>query len=219
MRTLIIGSGRVGRVLAERLENRGEFVVIVDDDEKQIERARGQGFTVVAGDGTEPDVLREAGIEDTKRVIAATQNDNDNLLICQIAKSKFDIEHVLSRVNRPENMDAFETLGVTAIDSPTATATAIDDEIERPALSHWMSQIGDGHDVQEIEVTASDLIGRTIREVNADIPDGCIVAVIGRGGDSHVPDADDKLEYGDHITFIGEEKAVRRAMKRFHPHD
>ncbi|WP_336327886.1 cation:proton antiporter domain-containing protein [Halovenus sp. HT40] len=219
MRTIIIGSGRVGRALAQRLENRGEFVVIVDDDEEEIARARGEDFTVVSGDGTEPDVLREAGIREAKRVVAATQTDNDNLLVCQLARSKFGIEHVLSRVNQPENMDAFSTLGVTAIDSPTATATAIDDEIERPALSHWMNQIGDGHDVQEIEVTASDLVGRTIREVNEDIPDGCIVAVIGRDGESHVPDADDALEYGDHITFIGEEKAVRQAMKRFHPHD
>ena len=219
MRTIIIGGGRVGRALAQRLENRGEFVVIVDDDEDHIERARGEGFTVIAGDGTEPDVLREAGVNDAKRVVAATQNDNDNLLICQLANSKFEIEHILSRVNQPDNMDAFETLGVTAIDSPTATATAIDDEIERPALSHWMSNIGDGHDVQEIEVTASDLVGKTIREVNEDIPDGCIVAVIGRDGESHVPGADDELEYGDHITFIGEQEAVRQAMKRFHPHD
>ena len=219
MRTIIIGSGRVGRALAQRLENRGAFVVIVDDDEEKIERTRGEGFTVISGDGTEPDVLREAGIEEAKRVVAATQNDNDNLLVCQLARSKFGIEHVLSRVNQPENMDAFETLDVTAIDSPTATATAIDDEIERPALSHWMNQIGDGHDVQEIEVTASDLVGKTIREVNEDIPDGCIVAVIGRGGGSHVPDADEELEYGDHITFIGEQEAVRQAMKRFHPRD
>ncbi len=219
MRTIIIGGGRVGRALAERLENRGEFVVIVDDDEKQTDRAREAGFTVVTGDGTEPDVLRKAGIEDAKRVVAATQNDNDNLLICQLARSKFEVEHVLSRVNQPKNMDAFSTLGVTAIDSPTATATAIDDEIERPALAHWMSNIGDSHDVQEIEVTARDLAGQTIQEVNKQIPDGCIVAVIGRDGESHVPDADDELEYGDHITFIGEEKAVRQAMKRFHPHD
>ena len=219
MRTIIIGGGRVGRALATRLERRGEFVVIVEDDEERLEKARSEGFTVHDGDGTEPDVLRAAGIDEAKRLIAATQNDNDNLLVCQLASSKFGVQQILSRVNQPSNMEAFQTLDVTAIDAPTATAVAIDDEIERPALTHWMNELGDGHDVQEIEITADDLVGKSIEEVNADIPDGCIVATIGRDGDSHVPSASDRLEYGDHITFIGDEKAVRAAMKRFHPHD
>lgn len=219
MRTLIIGGGRVGRALATRLENRGEFVVIIENDAECLEQSRDAGFTVHEGDGTEPDVLRAANVDDAKRVIAATQNDNDNLLVCQLSSSKFGIDDVFARVNRPENIDAFETLDVTAIDAPTATAVAIDDVIERPALTHWRSELGEGHDIQEISVTAEDLIGKTIREVNADIPDGCIVAVIAREGDSHVPDADEQLQRNDRITFIGDEDAVKQAMKRFHPHD
>jgi NhaP-type Na+/H+ or K+/H+ antiporter len=219
MRTIIVGGGRVGRALAERLENRGEFVVVVEDDEAELAKVRSAGYTVHEGDGTEGDVLRKAGIGDAKIVVAATQDDDANLLVCQLARSKFGVELVYSRVNDPDNVDAFDTLDVTAVDSPTATAVAIDDEIERPALSHWMNEIGEGHDVQEIEVTADHLIGKTIEEVNAEIPDGCIVAVLGRGGESHVPNADDTLQRNDHITFIGDEDAVRRAMKRFHPHD
>ena len=219
MRTIIVGGGRVGRALATRLENRGEFVVIVEDDDERIEQARSKGFTVHSGDGSETAVLRKAGAEEAKIVVAATADDDVNLLVCQIANTKFDVEKRYARVNEPDNVGAFESQRVTAVDSPMATAVAIDDEIERPALTHWMNELGDGHDVQEIEVTAEDLVGKTIEELNADIPDGCIVAVIGRGGESHVPEADDTLEYGDHLTFIGDEAAVRRAMKRFHPHD
>ncbi len=219
MRTLIIGGGRVGRALAKRLEQRGAYVVIVENDEDQIEKTRNADFTVHSGDGTEPDVLKEAGIESAIRVIATTEEDNENLLVCQLARSKFDVEYVFSRVNDPENLDAFETLDVTAIDAPTATATAIDNEIERPAITHWMNEIGEGHDVQEIDVTAEELIGQTIAEVNAKIPDGCIVAVIDREGDTHVPSADEELRHGDRITFVGDMAAVRTAVKRFHPHD
>jgi NhaP-type Na+/H+ or K+/H+ antiporter len=219
MRTLIIGGGRVGRALAERLENRGEFVVVVENDEDELAEARSAGFTVHEGDGTEGDVLRGAGIDDAKIVVAATRDDDTNLLVCQLARTKFDVENVYARVNQPGNVAAYDTLGVTAIDSTTATAVAIDDEIERPALSHWMNEIGEGHDVQEIEVTAQHLIGKTIEEANAEIPDGCIVAVVGREGESHVPNADDILEHGDHVTFIGDADAVSRAMKQFHPHD
>jgi Trk K+ transport system NAD-binding subunit len=219
MRILIIGGGRVGRALAKRLENRGEFVVIVEDDDHEIERSRSAGFTVHRGDGTESDDLREAGIDETKTVIAATDDDDINLLVCQLADSKFDVENVYSRVNQPENVDAFDSLDVTAIDAPTATATAIDNEIERPALTHWMNEMGDNHDVQEITVTAQDLVGKTIEEVNAQIPDGVIVAVIGREGESHVPSADETLDHGDHVTMIGDEAAVATAVKRFHPHE
>lgn len=219
MPTIIVGGGRIGRSLAQRLENRGEHVIIIEDHDDRLAQARDAGFTVHAGDGTEVSVLREAGADDARTVVAATADDNDNLLVCQLADSKFDVENIYARVNKPENVTAFESLDVTAIDAPMATAVTIDNEIERPALAHWMNELGDGHDVQETEVTASELVGKSIAELNAVLPDGCIVATIGRDGDSHVPNASDELRPGDHLTFIGDAEAVSEAVQRFHPHD
>jgi NhaP-type Na+/H+ or K+/H+ antiporter/Trk K+ transport system NAD-binding subunit len=163
MRTIVVGGGRVGLALAKRLEHRGEFVVIVENDEERRLAAREQGFTVHEGDGTEADVLRKAGIAEAETVVATTRDDDVNLLVCQLVNTKFDVDRVFSRVNDPENTDAFDSLSVTAIDDPFATAVAIDNEIERPELAHWMYDIGDGHDIQEIEVTAEDLADSTIR--------------------------------------------------------
>ena len=219
MRTIIIGGGRVGRALATRLERRGEYVVIVENDDEEAERVRSDGFTVYEGDGSDTADLRGAGVEDAKRVITVTGDDDINLLACQLAITKFDVESVYSRVNEPDNVDAFDSIGVKGIDSPTATAVAIDDEIERPAITHWMSELGDSHDVQEVEVTSENLAGKSIRDLNAQIPDGTFVAVVSRDGENHVPSADSVLEYGDHVTFIGDTDAVRKAMDRFHPHD
>lgn len=219
MPSIIVGGGRVGRELANRLENRGENVVIVESELDVVERLRRDDFTVVRGDGTDTETLREAGIGDAKIVAATTPDDNTNLLISQLARTKFDVETVVARVNDPENMDAFESLDVRAIDVSTAMAWSIDNEIERPALAHWMNELGEGHDVQEIEITAENLVGKPIRELDAEIPDGCIVAVIGRDGKTYVPNADDVLEYGDHVTFLGRTEAVETAIGRFHPHD
>ncbi len=219
MRTIIIGGGRVGQALATRLEKRGEFVVIVENDEEQQTKAREEGFTVVEGDGTEQSTLRAAGIDEAKIVVATTADDNDNLLICQTVRTKFGVENVYSRVNNPENVDAFESIDVTAIDDPMATAITIDNEIERPELAHWMYDIGDGHDIQEIELTADDLVGKTIQDVNSEIPGGCLIAEVGQGADAHVPEPEDVLKHGDHITFLGDADAVRAAVKRFHPQD
>ncbi|NBB85494.1 MAG: potassium transporter [Bacteroidetes bacterium] len=210
---------RVGTMLATRLQNRGEFVIIVENEEAAVDRARDAGFTVEKGDGTEPETLRRAGIAEAKQVVAVTQNDNDNLLVCQLARAKFGVPHVYARVNKTENAAAFNTLDVTAIDVSMASAHAIDNEIERPALNHWMNELGEGHDVQEVELTAKDLIGQSIREVNPEIPDGCIIVVVGRNGETYVPAADDRLEAGDRVTFAGDEEAVRKALQRFHPHD
>ncbi|WP_066412369.1 cation:proton antiporter domain-containing protein [Halorubrum aethiopicum] len=219
MRTIIIGGGRVGRALATRLENRGEFVVVVESDEDAVESARAEGYTVHRGDGSEAAALRKAGIEDAKRFVTTTGDDDINLLACQLAITKFDVESVYSRVNDPDNVDAFESIGVEAIDATTATAVAIDDEIERPALTHWMNELGDDHDVQEIEVTSEEFAGKSIRDLNSDIPDGAFVAVVSRDGENYVPSADRVLEYGDRVTFVGDADAVKRAMNRFHPHD
>ncbi|WP_185955664.1 cation:proton antiporter domain-containing protein [Halorubrum cibi] len=219
MRTIIIGGGRIGQALATRLENRGEFVVIVESDEDVVEQARAEGYTVHEGDGSEAEALRKAGIEDAKRFVTTTGDDDINLLACQLAITKFGVASVYSRVNEPENVDAFESIGVEAIDASTATAVAIDDEIERPALTHWMNELGDSHDVQEVEVTSEAFAGKSIRDLNSDIPDGVFVAVVSRDGENHVPSADSVLEYGDHVTFIGNADGVKRAMNRFHPHD
>jgi NhaP-type Na+/H+ or K+/H+ antiporter len=219
MRTIIVGGGRVGRSLAQQLEQRDEFVVIVDDDEEQCRLAKEMGFRVFEGDGTEARVLERAGIDEAKRVVAATQSDDVNLLVCQTAITKFDLPDVYARVNDPENVDAFEALSITTVDSPQATAYALDNEIERPALAHWMNDLGDGHDIIEVTVTAEGVVGRSIRDLNDEIPGGCIIAEVGRGADAHVPDADETLARGDHVTFLGDADAVERAVQRFHPHD
>lgn len=217
MRVLVIGGGKVGRVLAERLEDRGENVVIIENDPEIVERARNEGFTVHSGDGTDTDVLRSAGAENAKIVVAATGDDDANLLVSQLSASKFNPETLIARANNPDNVDAFEELGVRTISATLATAQAIDNFIERPALSNWMGELGRSGDVQEIEVTSEELVGRTVREVGPELPGGCLIALVARDGDIQVPDADLTLQKGDRITLLGGRDAVREAMNFCHP--
>jgi len=212
MRIIIIGGGRVGRALATRLADRGENVVIVDTDPEAVERARNQGFTVHKGDGTDTDVLRSAGAENASQIIAATGDDDVNLLVAQLSSSRFEVEHVIARANNPDNVDAFEDLGVKTISSSDATAWAIDNAIERPALSQWMNQLGREGDVQEVEVTSDELVGQTIREIGSDLPGGCLIALVTRNGDARVPDPEFTVQRGDHLTFLGRTDDVREAM-------
>lgn len=217
MRVIIIGAGRVGRGLAERLSNRGENVILIEQDQAQVETARTAGFTVHHGDGTDSDVLRAAGAGNAKIVAAATGDDDANLLVAQLTKSKFDSETVIARVNTPGNVEAFEDLGVQAISADDSIAYAMDNAIERPALAEWMTELGRTGDVQEIEVTADRLIGKTIAELDTELPDGVLVALVSRDGSSQLPDPDHTLRQGDHLTFVGRREAVRDAIDQCHP--
>lgn len=84
--------------------------------------------------------------------------------------------------------------------------------IERPALLNWMTEFSRTGDIQEFEVTAEEIVGQTIGDIGNVLPDGCLIALVGRDGDNHVPKNDFMLEYGDHVTVIGKEGAVREAL-------
>ncbi|MFB6118235.1 cation:proton antiporter [Halosegnis sp.] len=217
MRVLVIGGGQVGRALADRLEDRGENVVIIENDETVVEKARDDGHTVHIGDGTDTEVLRSAGAANARIVAAATGDDDANLLVAQLASSKFDVETIIARANNPDNVDAFEDLGVRTISSALATAQALDNAIERPALAEWMGELGRSGDVQEIEVTSDELVGRTVKEIGPDLPSGTLIALVSRNGETQVPAADTTLQHGDRITLIGQRDGVREAMAFCHP--
>jgi Trk K+ transport system NAD-binding subunit len=217
MRVLVIGGGKVGRALAQRLESRGENVVLIENDIDIVETARNEGFAVHHGDGTDTEVLRSAGAEKAKVVVAATGDDDVNLLVSQLSSSKFASETILARVNNPANVDAFEELGVRTISTTLATAQALDNYIERPAMMNWMSEIGQSGDVQEIEVTGDDIIGKTIEEIGDALPSGVLIALVARDGDTRVPTKEFTVEYGDRVTVIGEHEDVREAMAFVHP--
>jgi NhaP-type Na+/H+ or K+/H+ antiporter len=212
MRVIIVGGGRVGRALATRLEDRGENVVFVEEDLAEVERTRNAGFTVEAGDGTDTDVLRSAGAENAKTIVAATGDDDVNLLVAQLASATFDTEDVITRVNNPDNVDAFGDLGVRAIDSAMATAWAIDNQIERPAMAHWMTDLERAGDVQEVEISNDDVVGQSVEAVQAELPDTCRIALVSRNGTTQVPDADFVVQRGDRVTLLGETSAVREGM-------
>jgi len=217
MRVLVIGGGKVGRTLASRLEDRGENVVIVEDDIEVVETARNDGHTVHHGDGTDTDVLRSAGAGNAKVVVASTGDDDVNLLVSQLASSKFDPETILARVNNPDNVEPFEELGVRTISTTLATAQALDNYIERPAMMNWMGELGKSGDVQEIEVTADELVGRPVQEIGPELPSGVLIALVARDGETTVPHAEFTLEAGDRITILGDREAVREAMTFVHP--
>ena len=121
MYVLIVGAGKVGWNLARELIEKGNEVTVIESDPAPLRRwsRRSSSTAIQYGDGSELWVLERAGIERADLVIAVTGDDEDNILICQVAREKYGVERVVARCNNPRNLQHFELLGV----KPAVSAT------------------------------------------------------------------------------------------------
>jgi trk system potassium uptake protein TrkA len=133
---LIIGAGKLGRETGQRLIDDGHRLTFIEKDHQLVENVKQIfGDHVILGDGCDPKVLERAGIAQAQVIIAATGDDEDNLIIAELAHHVFGVQCVLTRVNRPENQWLFTShRGVdTAFCPVTMMADFIKGEIEKQA--------------------------------------------------------------------------------------
>lgn len=210
----IIGGGTVGRRITDRLEYRGDSVVLVENDDTRAAELDAAGYRVVHGDGTLLDIMDEADFATADVVVAATGDDDQNMLATQLVRSTFNTESVIARVNQPRNEAPFEDLGVTTVSHSDAIAGVMDMHMESPSLTEWMKSIGHGGDVQEVAIRNDEYIGLSIEEIDGLLPDQVLLAMVGGETNAHLPERDEVVKAGDHVTLIGERSAVKRAMER-----
>ncbi|MFA5287624.1 MAG: TrkA family potassium uptake protein, partial [Candidatus Omnitrophota bacterium] len=134
MYIIIIGAGKVGYFLAKRLVNSKHTVSIIDRNKLICEDAAKEiEALVINGDGCDPRILEEAGILRADVVAAVTGDDEDNLIICQLAKERFNIQRTVGRVNNPDNEHTFSELGIDIpVDSTKIIAKIIEEEVSFP---------------------------------------------------------------------------------------
>lgn len=114
--TIIVGCGRLGSLLANRLSSLGASVVVIDQDETAFQHltAEFSGFQVL-GDAAEMAVLRRAKIEEADCVLAVTRYDNINLMVAQVAKVIYGVPKVIARVFNPSREAVYREFGVDTI--------------------------------------------------------------------------------------------------------
>ncbi|MCB1031068.1 MAG: TrkA family potassium uptake protein, partial [Acidimicrobiales bacterium] len=119
MRVVIAGGGNVGTFIAEDLAKAGHEVVIVEVDADRVAEAEAQGEPAgvrwIAADGCEVSEFARADVDKADVVAAVTGDDEDNLVVCQMAKHHFDVPRTIARVNNPRNEELFRHLGVDEI--------------------------------------------------------------------------------------------------------
>jgi trk system potassium uptake protein TrkA len=113
MKAIIVGGGKVGYYLLKMLKDKKYEITLIEKSRKICDKiAEDFNIAIICGDGTDLDVLKDAGIEDAEVVAAVTGKDEENLVICQITKNTFSVNKTIARVNNPKNRLIFKTLGV-----------------------------------------------------------------------------------------------------------
>jgi trk system potassium uptake protein TrkA len=204
---LVVGGGKVGYYLTKELIESGHEVVLMEKDRARAAQIVDElGSIVVAHDGCEGKYLKEAGAKRADIVAAVTGDDEDNLVICQMAKHHFDVPRTIARVNNPKNEELFRHLGVDEIISPTRMILgSIEQDIPVHELLH-LAALGEG-ELELIEAhlqSGSPAIGRAPREL--DIPDGCSLFAVIRDGVASPLRPDTVLREGDKVIAIGKQE-------------
>jgi trk system potassium uptake protein TrkA len=169
------------------------------------------------GDATELHVLERCGVRRAGLVVAVTGDDEDNIIVCQVARDGYGVERTVARVNDPRNQEAFDLLGI----SPTVCATTsimslIEHELPNHELVKLLSLRREQLEITEVQLQEdSPSAGRLVREV--DLPAGARLISVMRGGEAEIAVGETRLEPGDSVLAIlkpGLEPAVRRALLR-----
>ena len=204
MFVIVVGGGKVGYYLAKELIESGHEVVLLEKDRAQADQIADEiGSIVIPHDGCEGKYLAEAGANRADIVAAVTGDDEDNLVICQMAKHHFDVPRTIARVNNPKNEHLFKHLGVDELISPTRMILgAIEQDIPVHELLHLAALGGGELELIEAHLQAgSPAVGRTTRDLQ--IPEGCSLFAVIRNGVATALRPDMVLQEGDKVIAIG----------------
>ena len=203
MYVIVAGAGKVGWNLARELIGKEHEVTVIENDrrryltvEQELEHA------IQYGDATELWVLERVGIQRADLVIAVTGDDEDNMLICQVAREKYLVDRIIARVNNPRNREWFELLGVKPYVSATdLILRLLEHEVPEYGLVHLLDLPEERLEIIEmLLLDDSQAAGKRVGDL--DMPDGSLLISVLREGQGFVPGPDTVLEAGDEVLAV-----------------
>lgn len=220
MFVLIIGGGKVGLNTARQLLLLGHEIALVEQRKSRYDLLLPEiEDALIFGDGTEVWVLEKAGIGRADMVVAVTGDDEDNIIISQVAKLKFGVPKVVARVNNPFNQPTFDLLGVEpTVCAATAMLRMILHELPVHKFVHLMSLRRQNVELVELEVSENSPFANTYVQ-DIDLPEGVILAAIVRAGHAMVVRGSTEILPGDYVLCVLEPGKEKELIKVFLPEE
>jgi trk system potassium uptake protein TrkA len=217
MYIVIAGGGKVGANLTRSVLDLGHEATLIEQRRDRFETLEEEfEHRVQLGDATELFVLERAGIaRPPDLVVAVTGDDEDNIIICQIAQEKYGVDKVIARVNDPRNQPHFDLLGI----SPTISATSIilamiEHEVPEHGLIHLLELRKENLEIVEVQLDAdSPCVGKEIARVT--LPAGSRLITVMREGQAQMADGSTQLRAGDQVLAVlepGKEEELRDVL-------
>ena len=203
MYVIVVGAGKVGWNLGRELLEKGLEVTLVEKDRSRYLTVEQElEHSIQYGDATELWVLERAGISRADMVIAVTGDDEDNVLICQVAKEKYMVDQIIARVNNPRNKQWFELLGIRPVVSATdLILRLIEHEVPKYGLVHLLDLEKERLEIIELLLGEdSPVTGQRVGDL--ELPEGSLLISVLREGAGFVPGPDTMLEAGDEVLAV-----------------
>ena len=214
MYIIIGGGGDVGYYLTKNLLSQGHEVLLLEKDPVRAQALGDElGQSVLRGDACEARTMEEAGVRRADVVIAVTGEDEDNLVICQMAKQRFHVARTIARLNNPKHEELFQKLGINVTISPTkAILSLIESELPGPHFVLLMTLKKAGLEIVELSIPPlSPVVGKMLSQIN--LPRKSNLALIIREGEPIFPNGETTLQANDEVYALvsgeGEEELRR----------
>ena len=211
MYIIIGGGGDIGYYLTKSLLGHGHEVLLIEKGgSRYTSLSEELGTSVYRGDACEARTMDEVGANRADVMIAVTGDDEDNLVICQMAKKRFKVGRTIARLNNPKHTELFRMLGIDVTVSPTKSILSlIESELPSSRFVQLMTLKNAGLEIVELRVPAgSPMAGKVLRDMN--LPRTSNIVLILRGKESIFPTAETQIVANDDIfalvTREGEEE-------------
>jgi trk system potassium uptake protein TrkA len=219
MYVVIVGGGKVGLNLSRELIRTGQEVTLIEQERRAYLRIEQElEHSVQYGDGTELWVLERAGIQRADLVVAVTGDDEDNILICQVAKDKYLCQRIIARCNNPRNLQHFQLLGIQpAVSATDLILNLIEHEVPGHGIVHLLDLPDDKLEIIEVEVADNaPAAGRKVADLG--LPEGSLViSVLPPGQAGFVPKQSTVIESGSEVLVVLDPGLEPEIMAQFAP--
>ncbi len=215
MYIIVGGGGDIGYYLTKNLLKRGHEVLLLEKSQARYQTLKEElGQAVVRGDACEARTMEEVGVSRADLVIAVTGDDEDNIVICQMAKRHFKVDRTIARLNNPKHEEVFRKLGIDTVSPTQAILSKIEAELPSTHYVPLMTLKNAGLEIIEMRIPAdSPVVGKMLRDIN--LPRSCNLALIIRDKQFIIPNAETSIDADDEVYALASregEEALRQTF-------
>jgi len=217
MYIVVAGGGRLGELLTKKLKEDNHQVCIIEQNEDACRKLSEEmaDVIVICGDATYPEILKEARIDKANVCVATTSRDEDNIIICHLAKEMFNVRRTVARVNDPKHLTLYRHMDVdNPVDSISIVARIVEEEASFNDVINLLSVKRGRLSVVRVDIPEeSPVANKFVKDLT--LPPNSVLVAIMRGADIIIPSGASQVLSGDEVlaaTLIENEKAVIKAL-------